>query len=62
MTMLGIGIALNSWTSLTVLMLLPIAGYIRRIHVEETALAQNLGKDYTAYAQRTTRRLVPGVW
>ncbi len=60
-TMLGIGLALNNRASVVALVLIPLMGFAWRIHVEENALVQNLGEDYTAYAQRT-RRLIPGLW
>jgi protein-S-isoprenylcysteine O-methyltransferase Ste14 len=39
---------------------LPLAGYVWRIHVEEAALCDRLA-GYTAYARRTWR-LIPFVW
>jgi protein-S-isoprenylcysteine O-methyltransferase Ste14 len=40
---------------------LPLAGILVRIQVEERALVAALGDDYRQYAARTSR-LVPGVW
>jgi protein-S-isoprenylcysteine O-methyltransferase Ste14 len=58
---LGAGVALGSWLSVLALVLVPLAGFLVRIRVEEAALEDALGEQYRAYAART-RRLVPGVW
>ena len=58
--MLGIGLALGSWLSVAVLVLVPLGGYLRRIGVEEAALTGALGERYAAYARRT-RKLLPGI-
>jgi protein-S-isoprenylcysteine O-methyltransferase Ste14 len=57
----GVGIALGNWLSLAVFVLLPLAATLRRIRVEEAALASVLGQPYQAYQERT-KRLVPGIW
>jgi protein-S-isoprenylcysteine O-methyltransferase Ste14 len=59
--LLGIGISYGSWLSLAAITLLPLAGFINRIRVEEAALASALGQRYTTYA-RGRKRLVPYVW
>jgi hypothetical protein len=38
-----------------------LIGVLICIHVEEAALSDALGEDYTEYASKT-RRLLPGVW
>ena len=58
---LGAGLSFGNWPSLAVLVLLPLAATLRRIAVEEAALAAVLGHPYLAYQERT-KRLVPGVW
>jgi protein-S-isoprenylcysteine O-methyltransferase Ste14 len=58
---LGIGIATANAAALVAIVALRLAGYVRRINVEETALAEGLGDAYTRYAQGRAR-LVPGVW
>lgn len=60
-TLLGAGIALDSWASVAVAVLIPLAGIVRRIGEEETALLRELGAPYRDYSLRTSR-LVPGVW
>ncbi len=57
----GVGLAFGNWPSLAALVLLPLAATLRRITVEEAALAEILGPPYLAYQQRT-KRLVPRVW
>ena len=58
---LGIGVAFANLASLVAIVGLRLAGYVRRINVEETALAEGLGEAYARYAQ-SRARLVPGVW
>ena len=57
----GIGLAFANVASLVAVAGLRLAGYVRRINVEETALAEGLGEAYARYAQGRAR-LVPGVW
>lgn len=57
----GIGIALDSWLSIVILLGLPLVAILLRIRVEEAKLTAALGHDYEAYARRT-RRLIPGLW
>jgi protein-S-isoprenylcysteine O-methyltransferase Ste14 len=57
----GIGLALGNVASLVAIVGLRLAGYVRRINVEESALAEGLGDAYARYAQGRAR-LVPGVW
>ncbi len=57
----GIGLALTNWVSLFVLVVMAIAVYGYRIHVEEAALLATLGEPYRDYMART-RRIVPFVW
>jgi len=57
----GIGFALVNLLSLAVLIVLPVAGHLPRIRVEEAELTRGLGEPYRRYAAETSR-LVPGVW
>ena len=61
MLFLGMGLALGNVLSLVVLMLPVPLAFLRRIHVEEAALAAHFGEAWTAHARRTWR-LVPFVW
>ena len=58
---LGLGIAFANWLSLAVLVVLPLAGILVRIRIEERALTAALGDRYRRYAAGRAR-LVPGVW
>jgi protein-S-isoprenylcysteine O-methyltransferase Ste14 len=58
---LGIGLATANLGSTVIIAGVRLAGYIRRIGVEENALEEGLGELYVRYA-RGRSRLVPGVW
>jgi len=60
-SMLGIGLISGNWLSLALMVALPLAGTLYRIHVEEAALVRHFGPAYEAYARRT-RRLLPGIY
>ncbi len=57
----GFGLAIGSWVGAASALVVVLAGLVPRIRVEERALANTFGAEYTAYA-RSTARLVPGVW
>jgi protein-S-isoprenylcysteine O-methyltransferase Ste14 len=57
----GFGIVLANWASLAAVVILPVAGHLPRIRVEDALLVERLGDPYRAYAA-TTARLLPGVW
>ena len=57
----GIGLTYGNWLSLAALVVLPLAGFVNRIRIEESALSATLGDAYTTYASRR-RRLIPFVW
>jgi protein-S-isoprenylcysteine O-methyltransferase Ste14 len=61
LTFVGMGLALGNWLSLALLAVVPTAGLIIRIRVEEQALLDALGEPYQRYAA-SRGRLVPGVW
>jgi protein-S-isoprenylcysteine O-methyltransferase len=58
---IGLGIAVQSWVSVVVLLLGTAAALAYRSRVEETFLLAQLGDDYARYIART-KRLVPFVW
>lgn len=58
---LGLGLALENWLSLLVMIVLPASAIVLRIIVEERALRSALGADYRDYSA-TTPRLLPLVW
>jgi protein-S-isoprenylcysteine O-methyltransferase Ste14 len=58
---LGLGLTLGNWAALAVAFLVPTAGLVYRIRIEERALLEGLGEPYRRYAEGR-KRLVPGVW
>lgn len=58
---LGLGLMLGNGASVLLALILPLAGHVPRILVEEAALRFRLGDAYAAYMRRTWR-LVPGIW
>jgi protein-S-isoprenylcysteine O-methyltransferase Ste14 len=61
LTLAGIGAALANWASIAVLVVVPGAALVVRIHVEERALREALGEPYRRFAAGRAR-LVPHVW
>ena len=59
--LLGLGVALQSWVSVLVLLFATIAALAYRIPIEEKFLVAELGDDYVQY-MTSTKRLVPFVW
>jgi len=57
----GFGLAFGSWVGAAGALLIIVAGMLPRIRVEERALAQTFGADYTDYAN-STARVLPHVW
>jgi protein-S-isoprenylcysteine O-methyltransferase Ste14 len=57
----GVGVLLANWGSLAALVVVPLAGHVRRIMVEEAVIARRLGEPYREYAGDTDR-LIPRVW
>ena len=57
----GFGLAIGSWIGAAAALALILAGMLPRIRVEERALANAFGAEYTEYAS-SRARLVPGVW
>ncbi len=61
MVFVGIGLMLGNWLSLACLAILPTAGLVIRIRVEERALLAGIGEPYRRFLEKRSR-LVPGVW
>ena len=57
----GFGLAIGSWVGAAAAFVVVLAGLLPRIRVEERALANTFGAEYTAYAS-STARLLPHVW
>lgn len=58
---LGLGIALANWISLSLCIVLPAIGIIRRIKVEEKELEQHFGKRYQDY-RKVTWAVIPHIY
>lgn len=58
---LGMGIALNNWFSLLIIVVPVFCAFAYRIKVEEEALIQQFGNEYIEYKKRT-KGLIPFVW
>jgi protein-S-isoprenylcysteine O-methyltransferase Ste14 len=57
-TFIGLGLAVQSWGALLVLLALFSVSFGYRMWVEERTLLSALGDDYTSYMKRT-KRLIP---
>ena len=57
----GFGLGSGNGLTLVASALIPVSAIMVRIAVEETELVRVLGEPYVDY-QRSTRRLVPGLW
>ena len=60
MVFVGIGLMLGNWLSLACLVILPIAGLVVRIKIEERALLAGIGEPDRRFLA-TRSRLIPGV-
>jgi protein-S-isoprenylcysteine O-methyltransferase Ste14 len=61
LTFAGIGLALGNWAALLAATIVPTAGLVFRIRVEERALLAGLGGPYRRFAAGRPR-LFPGLW
>jgi protein-S-isoprenylcysteine O-methyltransferase Ste14 len=61
LTLTGIGLAIQSWGALLVLILIFCIVYGYRIHIEEKALIMHIGEEYIAYI-KTTKMLIPFIF
>ncbi|MGD1105869.1 MAG: isoprenylcysteine carboxylmethyltransferase family protein [Terracidiphilus sp.] len=57
----AIGLYERNWISLAVVLIFPTAALLYRIHVEEMALTEAFGKQYSEYS-KATKRLLPGIY
>jgi protein-S-isoprenylcysteine O-methyltransferase len=58
---LGLGICLDNWASLALLMVPAAVVFLRRMRIEEKALLETFGERYRDYMRRT-RRLIPFIY
>ena len=61
LTCLGVGLCFGNFASLLVIVVPIVALALKRMRVEEAALAGALGDDYRTYMSHT-KRLIPGVY
>ena len=61
MTLFGFGMVIGNWISLVLVVAGPLIAFVRRIYVEDAALAAHFGQSYDLYRARTWS-LVPWVW
>jgi len=61
MAFLGLGLCLDNWASLVVMVVPVFLVFLWRMRVEEAALLQGLGEPYRDYMNRT-KRLIPAVY
>lgn len=61
LTFVGFGLALGNWAALVALTVVPTAGLVYRVRIEEQALLDGLGEPYRRFAEGRPR-LFPGVW
>jgi protein-S-isoprenylcysteine O-methyltransferase Ste14 len=57
----ALGLSVQNWISLAIVIVPPLLALLYRIHVEELALARAFGAEYQQYRQ-STKRLIPGVY
>ena len=61
LVLIGFSLLYGTWIGLAAMAVLPTAGLVNRIRVEEHALESDLGPAYRAYAVGR-RRLIPYIW
>lgn len=61
LTLAGFGLAMGNWLSLALAISLPLIAFLRRIQVEEAALAGRFGDTFAAQKRRSWA-LVPFIW
>jgi protein-S-isoprenylcysteine O-methyltransferase Ste14 len=58
---LAMGLNTRNWLGLGIIVLLPMAALLYRIHVEEAALTGAFATEYVEYSRRV-KRLIPGIY
>jgi protein-S-isoprenylcysteine O-methyltransferase Ste14 len=61
LSFLGLGLSFSNWLSTLVIFIPILIAFIYRIRVEEKALVQAFGEEYTNYS-KATKRLVPMIY
>lgn len=57
----GLGLALQSWLSVLLLLIASVGAFAYRVRLEEKFLVTELGDDYVQYMRRT-KRIIPFIW
>ena len=60
-TLLGFGLSVCNWLSVLSLLATGVASFVRRIAVEDRALAERFGKEYQEY-RASTWAVIPFLW
>jgi protein-S-isoprenylcysteine O-methyltransferase Ste14 len=55
LTLVGLPLALGTWVGALLVLVLSLAGYLYRVHVEEQAMLDAFGDEYRAYMRHTWR-------
>jgi protein-S-isoprenylcysteine O-methyltransferase Ste14 len=61
LTCIGYGFALQNILSFAIVVTLPTIALLHRIDMEEEILAAGMGEAYGTY-QKSTKKLIPGIW
>ncbi|RQO39452.1 isoprenylcysteine carboxylmethyltransferase family protein [Chryseobacterium sp. KBW03] len=61
LTSLGLGLYLNNWLSLLFAFVPPFLAFAYRIKIEEQALVEKFGDEYTEY-RKSTKKLIPFIY
>lgn len=61
LTFLGLGLFLNNWVSLFFAFLPPFLAFLYRIKIEEQALTEQFGNEYSVYKKKT-KKLIPFIF
>jgi protein-S-isoprenylcysteine O-methyltransferase Ste14 len=57
----GLGMAYSNWLSIVIILAPNLGAALYRIRIEEDALLENFGDEYSEYA-RSTKRLIPKIY
>ena len=61
LAMLGLGLAMQSWAAILILLLVSSFALIYRVRIEERFLLAEIGNDYVEYCKRT-KRIIPFIF
>lgn len=61
LSFIGVGITLNNWVSLLVIVFAMLAAFINRMQIEERALIEHFGSEYLKY-KKNTKGLIPFIY